>query len=293
MSSTRRLILAGLSIVAMSGASDAQNATTWDSVGAVLQSTAVSGGGYQRYNFPRRDITLRIGDLTVSPALALGTWAGFSGTPDEATMMGDLVLLTDEMKPVLSELARQGLDVNAIHNHLAGESPSIRNVHYHGQGRAIDLARRLDRVLALTATPRPVGIAAPRPATFDTTMVFRALGISGRAQGDVANVTYMLVPVSVTMHDHPVEPTMSFRSPVSIQMVDSTRAVATGDFAVLGARVDPVLDALAGNGITATAVHSHLVGEQPTIYFIHFWADGRPSEVLRGLRAAAEAGGFR
>jgi hypothetical protein len=76
-------------------------------------------------------------------------------------------------------------------------------------------------------------------------------------------------------------------------MVDSTRAVATGDFAVPGAQVDSVLDVLAYNGITATAVHSHLIGEEPTLYYIHFWADGRPAEVLRGLRAAADAGRSR
>ena len=288
-----RQIVLTLMIVAISHVSRAQSSASgaWDSVGTILGARGAQQGGYQRYNFPRRDITLRVGDVTVSPSLALGTWAGFSGSPEDATMMGDLVLLTQEMKPVLAELARQGLDVNAIHNHLAGETPSIRNVHYHGQGRAIDLARRLDRVLALTATPRPVVPATQTPATFDTTMVFQALGVSGRAQGDVVAVTYMLVPGAVTMHGHSVEPTMSLRSPVSVQFVDPTRALATGDFAVPGERVDPVLDALANNGITATAVHSHLVGEQPTVYFIHFWADGRPADVLRGLRAAAVAGG--
>jgi hypothetical protein len=106
-------------------------------------------------------------------------------------------------------------------------------------------------------------------------------------------VSYTLVSRAITAHGHPVLPAFSTRSPVSIQMVDSTRAVATGDFAVLGAQVDSVLDVLAYNGITATAVHSHLIGEEPTLYYIHFWADGRPAEVLRGLRAAADAGRSR
>jgi hypothetical protein len=195
--------------------------------------------------------------------------------------------------PDLVRLRPGAQGVAAIHNHLAGEEPSVRNVHFHGRGRATDLATRLDRVIALTATPRPVAAPTPRPATFDTAMVFATLGTTGRAQGDIAQVSFTLVSRGVTAHGHPVLPAFSTRSPVSIQMVDSTRAAATGDYAVLGEQVDSVLDTFASNGITATAVHSHLIGEEPTIYYIDFWADGRPAEVLRGLRAAADAGRSR
>lgn len=145
----------------------ATNAAAWDSAARLLKSPATPTGGYVRYNFPRRDITLRVGDVTVSPSLALGSWAGFSGEPSRATMMGDLVLLTSELKVVLSELARQNLAITAIHNHLSGESPTIVYVHFHGEGSATDLARRLDAALALTATPRPVTAAAPPPVTID------------------------------------------------------------------------------------------------------------------------------
>ena len=115
-------------------------------------------------------------------------------------------------------------------------------------------------------------------------------GESIRSNGNVAQLSFMLVPGGVTMHGESVDPALAYGSPVNIQFVDSSRAVATGDFAVLERGVDPVLDALAANGITATAVHSHLVGEEPRIYYIHFWADGRAADVLRGLRAAVDAG---
>ena len=279
-----------LLVVSVPAAAQAGPTTGWDTVASLLQTTTTPSGGYQRYNLPRRDITLRVGGVAISPSLALGAWVGFSGTPANATMMGDLVLLTSELKPVLAELSRQNIDVSAIHNHLAGEEPQIRNVHFHAVGAATELARRLNQALALTATPRPVANATARPATFDTVAAFQALGTSGRAQGDIVQATYMLVPSAVTMHDHTVEPSLALRSPVVVQFYDSTRAFATGDFAVVASRVDPLLDALATNGITATAVHSHLVGEQPTIYYIHFWGDGRPADVLRGLRAAADAG---
>ena len=291
MTSKSRYCLALLLTAATARASSAQSSlgADWDSVGSILQAPGTLTGGYYRYNLPRRDIALRMGDVTVSPSLALGAWAGFSGTPTGAMMMGDLVLTSAELKPVLAEFARQRLDVTAIHNHLSGEEPRITYVHFHGQGRAAELATRLDHVLALTATPRPVAASSPPPVTIDTAMVFRALGASGKSQGKVAQLSFILVPGRVTMHGHTVVPALGYGSPVNVQMVDSTRVVATGDFAVLGTKVHGVVNALATHGITATAVHSHLIGEMPTLYYIHFWADGRPADVLPGLRAAIDA----
>ena len=271
-------------------AAQAPGRTGWDSVGTILRTPAVFGGGYYRYNFPRRDLTLRLGDVTVSPALALGGWAGFSGDPGDATMMGDLVLVSAEVKPVLAELARQGLDATAVHNHLVGETPTITYVHIHGQGSAIDLATKLDRVIVLTGTPRPVVPAAPAPLTIDTALVFKVLGRSGRAQGGVAQVSFMLVADSVRLHGRTLVPALAYGSPVNIQMVSPERAVATGDFAVTDEHVAPLVRALAAHGIVATAVHSHLIGESPTIRYIHFWADGPPGDVLAGLRAAIDSG---
>src|SRR5207245_8607932 len=115
----------------------------WDSVGRILGTAPTSAAGYIRYNLPRRDLTVRLGDVTVSPALALGAWAGFSGEPNDATMMGDLVLTAAERAPVLAELAHQHIGVSAIHNHIVGEQPEIIYVHILGQGNALELATRL------------------------------------------------------------------------------------------------------------------------------------------------------
>ena len=270
-------------ITALARAQTASADSAWHEVGRVLQTPAVATGGYQRFNFPRRDVT-------VSPAIALGGWAGFAGSPANAMVMGDLVVTRAELKPVLAELARQRLDVTSIHNHLAGEQPSITYVHFHAEGGALDLARRLDRVVSLTAAPRPVTAATPTPLAIDTARVFRALGTSGRAQGNVAQLSFMLVKEPVTMHGKPLVPALAYGSPVNLQMVDANRAVATGDLSVLEAHVAPVVGALAQHGITATAVHSHLVGERPRVYYIHFWADAPMDEVLRGLKAAIDAG---
>ena len=261
----------------------------WDSVGRILQTSGSATGGYYRYTWPRRDVTLRIGDVTVAPALALGAWAGFSGDAANATVMGDLVLTSGEVKPVLAELARQRIAVTAIHNHLVGEDPKITYVHFHAEGNPLELAGRLDRVVALTGAPRPVAAAQPQPVTIDTALVFNTLGLHGRAQGAVAQVSVVLVPGTVTLHGRAVTPALGYGTPINIQMVSADRAVATGDFTIPAAKVAPVFEALTSHGITATALHSHLIGEEPKLYYMHFWADASLTDVLRGLRAALDA----
>jgi uncharacterized protein DUF1259 len=264
-------------------------AASWDSVASILQTTDAFAGGYHRYNLPRRDLSVRIGDVAVAPELALGAWAGLSGTPDDATMMGDLVVTTQELGPVLAELARQQIEVTAIHNHLVGEEPRLLYVHFHGHGSAVANATSLDRVIALTKTPRPVAAPAPTPLAIDSTAVFRGLGRSGKARGNVAQVSFILIPGTVTMHGQVLTPALGYGSPINVQMVGPSHAVATGDFAVTGDKVKPLLEALAKHGIVATALHGHMIGESPAVYFTHFWADGSLPDVVSGLRAAVDA----
>jgi len=285
---TARVVALLLIVTLASPSSGVAQQAAWDSVGRILGAPDGFTGGYHRYNLPRRDLSLRVGDVTVAPQLALGAWAGFSGTPDDATMMGDLVLIAPEVRPVLAELARERIEVTAVHNHLLGEEPRLTYIHLHGQGDAVELARRLDRAIALTGTPRPVQPAPSQPLTIDSAAVFAALGQSGRAQGAVAQLSFILVQQQVLLDGRAVTPALGYGSPINVQMVDGSRAVATGDFAVTGPKVDGLLRALTQHGITATAVHSHLIGESPPLYYIHFWADSRLPEVLRGLRAALD-----
>ena len=285
----RRAMLVASAVVSLGPVSARAQTNAWDSVGRILQAPPAPNAGYVRFGFPRRDISLTLGGVNVSPAVALGTWAGFAGTPDSAMLMGDLVLLSSELKPVMAELARQNIGVSAIHNHLSGESPQITYVHYHAAGRGADLATRLNAVLARTSTPRPV-TATTAPVTADTARVFKALGLTGRASGNVVTMSTMLVNVPVTMHGMTVVPAMGYGTPINVQFVTPDRLVATGDYSVLGEHTDAVIRALTENGITATAMHTHLVGESPKVYYIHFWADGPVDQVLKGLRAAIDVG---
>ena len=270
------------------------DSATWNAVGRILQPGPTAAAGYTRYNFPRRDIALKVGDVAVAPALALGAWAGFAGTADSAVTMGDLVVLPAELPLVLRELGAAGLTVTAIHNHLSGETPQITYVHFHGEGPALALARAVDRVLAKTATPRPVAAPPPAPVTIDTATVYRTLGQRGRATGAVVQIGTVLVPGAVTMHGRTLVPAMAYGTPINLQAVGPDRMVGAGDFAVPAERAAPLVAALTTHGITATAMHTHLIGESPKVYFIHFWADGKPGDVLGGLRAALDsAGGAR
>lgn len=261
----------------------------WAEVGRILQTANVSSSPYHRYNLPRGDLNVRIGDVDVAPGIALGAWVGFTGEPAMAMAMGDLVLTGGELGPVLAELSRQGIEVTAIHNHLAGETPQVLYVHFHAQGEARDIATRIDRAVRLTGTPRPVPAPRPEAPQMDTAAVFNALGVRGSASGAITKVSLILVPGEVTMGGHVVQPALGYGTPINIQKVSDDRIVATGDFSVLGSALDPLLDAMAQHGIVATALHSHLVDESPHVYYVHFWADGPTADVLRGLRAAIDA----
>ena len=281
-------VFAALAVVFVPALLPAQEAV-WDSVGRVLQSSPVPAAGYTRFNFPRRDLTLKMGDNTIS-RLALGAWAGFTGSGKHAMVMGDLVVTLTELLPVEAAIDSQHLAILGVHNHLTGESPTIMYVHFHGTGPAVELARRLDRVLAKTQTPRGVAGPATAPVTIDTAQVFTALGAHGTASGAVAQLGFVLIKGNVVMRGDTIPPALAAGSPVNIQALAADRYVATGDFAVYQDRVQPVISALTEHGITATAVHNHLQSENPPIYFIHFWGDAAPADLLVGIKAALDAG---
>ena len=290
---TRRRIELLVALALISGPAFAQTPAAvpfpWDSLGRVLGTDLASVAGAYRYNFPRADLHVRVGDVIVAPALALVGWAGFATFGSDTVVVGDLVVTTPELAVVLGRLAAEGVAVTAIHNHLAGEEPRLVFVHYMARGPALTLAMKIRTVLAATGTPLPVRTTLPQPVTIDTALVQRELGTAGKASGSVTQLGFDLVTGTVTMDGVTVPAALGLRSPINLQSLSSDRVVGTGDFAVTGDKVDGILKALAQSGITTTAVHSHLIGETPTMYFIHFWADGAPATVLRGLRDALAA----
>ena len=286
MTRTRLTMAVLVALGAAPGAARAQ--TAWDSVATILRTPAVDANGYTRFNLPRADLTVRVGDVTVATPLAAGAWVGFAGTPEDAMMMGDLVLVAAEVGPVESQLVRDGIEITAVHNHLIGETPTLTYVHLHAHGAAATIATKLARAVALTATPLPVAAGPPPPLTIDTLRVSRAMRVRGRARGAVMQFSAVKVTDSVTVDGRALVPALAYATPINIQQVSPTRFLAAGDFALTAGGVQPVLQSLVLEGFTITAVHSHLVGESPTVTYIHFWADDTPEHVLGALRAAMQ-----
>jgi len=284
----RRSLSLLLAVSFAPAAIQAQRPAPWDSVGRVLQASPTSTAGYVQYAFPRRDLTLRVGVVNVSPRLSLTAWARFSGTSQGATLMGDLVVTEAELRSVQAAIDSQHLTVTAVYTQQLGESPRMSYLHVHGEGLAVDLARRLDRVIAHTATPRGVSLATA-PVAIDTAAVFEALGARGSANGNVAQLSFILVLPPISLRGARLVPGQAYGSRVNLQAVAEDRYIATGELAVLGDRVAPVVGALATHGIAVTAVHNRLLDETPPVYDIHFWADGPPAAVLAGIKAALDA----
>ncbi len=263
-------------------------ADPWKAVADLLRSPAQNGSGYQRFNFPRRDLIVRVDGVVIQPGLALGGWFGFAGPPDQAELMGDLVVTAAELPKVLRALTSGGLEVSAIHNHLVGELPEVVYVHVHGHGAALELAGPLNAALDATRTPRPVTAPPAVPLTIDTTIIFRTLGQRGRASGSVANLSFSLVTDEVRLGDGSIVPPFGLSSPINFQAVDRSVALTTGDFAVPAIKAQGVIKALVAGGVTPTAVHSHLIGERPNISYIHFWGRAPLEALLAGLKSALD-----
>jgi len=266
-----------------------QAAMDWKSVDRVLGRSGNLQGEAYRVGFPRNDLHVTVGAVTVRPALALGSWVAFKQTDDTTAMlMGDLVLLESEVGPVIDALQRGGIEQTALHNHLINESPHVVYLHIGGRGRAVALATAVHEALGQTKTPSvpPAASAAP-PVDLDTMQLAQVLGVHGRANGGVYQVG---VPRAgdVTLDGVVVPPAMGVATAINLQATGATTAVATGDFVLIASEVNPVARALRANGIAVTALHSHMLNENPRLLFMHFWGEGDALKVARGLGAALD-----
>lgn len=245
--------------------------------------------GVRRYGFPRSDLHVVLDGVTIKPALALGGWLAFQPMGSSAVVMGDLVLTPEEVNPVMTELLRGGIRVTAVHNHLLRSSPATVYMHVEGRGDPARLAATLHAGLALSHTP-PAGPAALSPAAaldFDMPALDRVMGKAGKANGGVYQFTFPRAE-TITEDGMAEGPSMGTGTGINFQPLGAGRAATTGDFVLLGSEVDPVMRELRRHGIEVTALHSHMIGEQPTIYFMHFWGVGPATQLATGLRAAVD-----
>ena len=285
------LLATSLGAGAAAGQQTPARSGDWPAVDQALgRKGAPQPGDVMKYSFPRTDLHVTANGVPLKPALALGSWIAFKRSGAGAAMMGDLVLAEDEVTPVMRALQQAGVEQTALHNHVLGESPRVMYMHVMGHGDATKLAQAVRAALAETKTPMEAPAAtAPAAATIDldTAAIAGVLGVAGKVNGGVYQVS---VPRRERVTDHGMEvpPSMGVATAINFQPTGSGKAAITGDFVMTAGEVNPVIRALQQNGITVTAVHSHMLTESPRLFFMHFWANDDAATLAKGLRAALD-----
>ena len=275
--------------VAITGTSFAQS-VEWEKVDAAIGRKATVSGDVHRYGFPRTDLNVSLDDVTLKPAFALGGWVAFKPMNAEAMVMGDLVLLETEITPVMTKLIENGIEITAIHNHLLRAKPMPFYMHVGGHGDAIKLATAIRAGLAASKTPLEASATGAAPALeFDTEQLDQILGVKGKANGGVYQFA---LPRREPIREGeltlvPAGP-MGVATSINFQPTGGGKAAITGDFVLAANEVNPVIKALRENEIEVTAVHSHMLAEQPRLFFMHFWANDEAIKLAKGLRAALD-----
>jgi len=244
-------------------------------------------GDVYRLGFPRTDLHVSIAGVDIKPGLALGSWAAFAGNDNDAMVMGDLVLVENELTPVMKKLRAAGFEITAVHNHVLNEAPRVIYMHYLGHGKAVELAKSLHAALAESKTPldKPAPPAPPaEPPAFVKT-IEDIVGTKGRFAGGVLSFG---IPRAAAITDHGVTLTgaQGVAEAINFQEAGAGKVATTGDFVLIAEEVNPVISALEEHGIEVTALHSHMLTEQPRLFFMHFWAAGSTESVAAGIKAA-------
>jgi len=263
----------------------------WKAVEQALgKSGQLQDGDVFRVGMPRTDLSVTVKGVPVKAAFALGSYAAFKQVGDHAMVMGDLVLLDQEVPAVMSGLFSGGLEVTAVHNHVNEVSPHVLYMHYEGHGEALQLARALRQALSASATPLGAP-ATPAPAgapTLDTKQIEQGLGRTGREVA--AGVFQVTVPraEAITENGTPLLPAMGVVTVLNFQPVADGKAAITGDFVLLDREVNPVARALRQHGVDVTAIHNHGLLDTPRLFYMHFWAVDEPGKLATALKAALD-----
>jgi hypothetical protein len=283
-------IFAACVAVTLASSASAQD-VDWKKVDEALGRTAAVSGDVHRYGFPRSDLQVTLDGVTIRPALALGGWVAFKPAHGGTMIMGDLVLLETEINPVMTKLIENGGEITAVHNHLLRASPATFYMHVGGQGDPVRLATAIRSALAESKTPlTPPAPPATQPAIdLDTAQLDQIVGAKGQANGGVYQFGVpRRDPVNESgMQIAPAGP-MGLATGINFQPTGGGKAAITGDFVLTADEVNPVIRELRANGIEVTAIHSHMLAEQPRLIFMHFWANDDALKLARGLRAALD-----
>ena len=281
----------GLSLPAFAADSD------WARVGEALgkPGTEMPGGVY-RIGLPRTDLKVTLDGVDIKPGFALGGWVAFEKMGGQSMVMGDLVLTGDEVSPVMQKLLEGGIQVTALHNHLLRNQPFTMYMHVMGMGDPVKLATVIHDALAASKTPlaapatgssQPTGAApaAPPAIDLDTATLDRTMGAKGTNNGGIYQYS---IPRAESIKDNgmPVPPALGSAQAINFEPTGGGKAAITGDFVLTAKEVPLVMKALRDNGIEMTALHNHMLDDQPRLFFMHFWANDDAGKLAQGLKAA-------
>jgi hypothetical protein len=263
----------------------------WKAVEQALgKSGQLQAGDVFRVGIPRTDLSVIVKGVPAKAGFALGSYAAFKQVGNQAMVMGDLVLLDQEVPAVMSGLFSGGLEVTAVHNHLNEMSPHVMYMHYEGHGDAVQLAKALRQALSASATPLGGPATAPASAALamDTKLIEQALGRTGRDMG--SGVFQATVPraEAVTENGMPLLPAMGVATVLNFQALSDGKAAITGDFVLIDKEVNPVARTLRQHGIDVTAIHNHGLLDTPRLFYMHFWGVDDPARLAQGLKAALD-----
>ena len=294
----KRLILLGalLSLTSFASLARAQEMPApYKQVLDTLGKTGDFKDNVLKVNIPRNDLSITVANIKTPTPFGFGGWVAMTkGTGGMDVMMGDLVLTQEEVNPVMSALLENGLEVTALHNHFFWDEPRMFYVHVHGHGSPADLARKVKPALNLigkganrpAATPTPAPAAAPAP-TMDTAKIAQIAGHQGEQNGAVYKITVGRDDLTLTEMGAPINARMGLNTWAAFVGTNDNAAVA-GDVAMLADEVTPVLKVLRQNGIDIVAIHHHMTGTSPTIYFLHYWGTGPVDKLAGAFKAALD-----
>jgi len=284
--------LVGLALPATAQQPGAQQAPQdWKMVDEALgKAGQLMPGDVYRVAMPRTDLKVKVQGVDVKPGFALGSYAAFKKMGKDAMVMGDLVLLDEEVSEVMMRLLQKGFLVTALHNHLNEMSPHVMYMHYSGHGNAQQLAAGLREALAGSATPLgsapPSGGGAAVPE-IDQKQVEAALGRQGRVNGGILQVGVARAE-KITENSMELLPAMGVSTALNFQPTGDGKAAITGDFVLIGSEVNSVARTLREHGIQVTAVHNHALADNPRLFYMHFWANDDAVKLAKGLKAALD-----
>jgi len=294
-------MLAGLSVLSFVSSSFAAPSKSPAPAGGGLntaqieQLTALKGKldekeGVFKVSMPRSDLSVTAAGVKMTPPMGLTAWAAFKHIADHTIVMGDMVLLEDQVNPVMSVALDNGLEVTALHNHFFWDTPKVMFMHIGGSGGEATLAAAVGKVFAkIKATSGGKGEVPhanidPAKSSLDPKKIEAILGAKGDLNAGVYKVTFGRI---TKMHGHDMGNAMGVNTWAAFAGSDD-QAVVDGDFAMLETELQGVLKALRGAGINIVAIHQHMAGESPRILFLHFWGVDHTDKLAKGIRAALD-----